>query len=68
MPWAILANIASRTPAPLTTATALWQGDVMATWVVLLRGVNVGGATNKLAMGDLRALIAVAKLIELPSS
>lgn len=28
----------------------------MATWVVLLRGVNVGGA-NKLAMGNLRALI-----------
>jgi uncharacterized protein (DUF1697 family) len=28
----------------------------MATWVVLLRGVNVGGA-NRLAMGDLRELM-----------
>jgi len=28
----------------------------MATWVVLLRGINVGGA-NRLAMSDLRALI-----------
>ncbi|MEO7371649.1 MAG: DUF1697 domain-containing protein [Ilumatobacteraceae bacterium] len=28
----------------------------MATWVVLLRGVNVGGA-NRLAMADLRALV-----------
>jgi uncharacterized protein (DUF1697 family) len=28
----------------------------MATWIVLLRGVNVGGA-NKLAMSDLRALV-----------
>jgi uncharacterized protein (DUF1697 family) len=28
----------------------------MATWIVLLRGVNVGGA-NRLAMADLRALI-----------
>jgi uncharacterized protein (DUF1697 family) len=28
----------------------------MATWVVLLRGVNVGGA-NRLAMADLRALM-----------
>ena len=34
----------------------LWQGDGMATWIVLLRGVNVGGA-NKLAMSDLRALV-----------
>ena len=29
----------------------------MTTWVVLLRGVNVGGA-NKLAMADLRRLVA----------
>ncbi|MEY2554338.1 MAG: hypothetical protein QOC57_2198, partial [Ilumatobacteraceae bacterium] len=28
----------------------------MATWVVLLRGVNVGGA-NRLPMADLRALM-----------
>jgi uncharacterized protein (DUF1697 family) len=28
----------------------------MATWIVLLRGVNVGGA-NRLAMADLRALV-----------
>ena len=28
----------------------------MATWIVLLRGVNVGGA-NRLAMADLRALM-----------
>lgn len=28
----------------------------MATWIVMLRGVNVGGA-NKLAMSDLRALV-----------
>lgn len=28
----------------------------MATWIVLLRGVNVGGA-NKLAMADLKALV-----------
>jgi uncharacterized protein (DUF1697 family) len=33
-----------------------WQGDVMSTWVVLLRGVNVGGA-NRLAMADLRAVV-----------
>ncbi len=29
----------------------------MATWVVLLRGINVGGA-NRLAMADLRAVMA----------
>ena len=28
----------------------------MATWIVLLRGINVGGA-NRLAMADLRALV-----------
>ncbi|MGZ4680257.1 MAG: DUF1697 domain-containing protein, partial [Ilumatobacteraceae bacterium] len=28
----------------------------MATWIVLLRGINVGGA-NRLGMGDLRALV-----------
>ena len=37
-------------------ADELWQGDVMGAWIVLLRGVNVGGA-NKLAMADLRALV-----------
>jgi uncharacterized protein (DUF1697 family) len=35
----------------------MWQGDVMATWVVLLRGINVGGA-NRLAMADLRDVMA----------
>src|SRR6185295_13339493 len=34
----------------------LWQGTEMATWVVLLRGVNVGGA-NRLAMADLRDVV-----------
>src|SRR6476660_9123891 len=34
----------------------LWQGGAMSTWVVLLRGVNVGGA-NRLAMADLRNLV-----------
>ncbi|MGZ7011012.1 MAG: DUF1697 domain-containing protein, partial [Ilumatobacteraceae bacterium] len=28
----------------------------MATWIVLLRGINVGGA-NRLGMADLRALV-----------
>jgi len=48
MPWAILANIAPRTPTPLPTATALWHCDGMATWVALLRGVNLGGANKDL--------------------
>jgi uncharacterized protein (DUF1697 family) len=34
----------------------MWQGSDMATWVVLLRGINVGGA-NRLAMADLRKLM-----------
>lgn len=34
----------------------MWQGSEMATWVVLLRGINVGGA-NRLAMADLRTLM-----------
>lgn len=35
----------------------VWQGQGMATWIVLLRGINVGGA-NRLAMADLRQLVA----------
>jgi uncharacterized protein (DUF1697 family) len=34
----------------------MWHGVEMTTWVVLLRGVNVGGA-NRLAMSDLRNLV-----------
>lgn len=34
----------------------MWQGDGVATWIVLLRGINVGGA-NRLAMADLRKLM-----------
>lgn len=32
------------------------KGDGVATWIVLLRGINVGGA-NRLAMADLRELM-----------
>ena len=39
--------------------TSLWQGDDMATWIALLRGINVGGA-NRLAMADLRDLVTAA--------
>ena len=38
------------------TARRMWHGVPMTTWVVLLRGVNVGGA-NRLAMSDLRDLV-----------
>ena len=43
-----------------TSGSNLWQGEGMTTWVVLLRGVNVGGA-NKLAMADLRRLVACVR-------
>lgn len=49
--------LASDTPAePTPIDGPMWQRGEMATWVVLLRGVNVGGA-NRLAMADLRALM-----------
>jgi len=38
------------------TVRRMWHGVPMTTWVVLLRGVNVGGA-NRLAMSDLRDLV-----------
>ena len=45
------------TAEPQTTCwRQLWQGTEMAVWVVLLRGVNVGGA-NRLAMADLRDVV-----------
>jgi uncharacterized protein (DUF1697 family) len=34
----------------------LWQGMRVTTWIVLLRGINVGG-NNRLAMSDLRELV-----------
>jgi uncharacterized protein (DUF1697 family) len=37
-------------------AERLWKGEGMATWIVLVRGINVGGA-NRLAMADLRQLV-----------
>jgi uncharacterized protein (DUF1697 family) len=59
MPNPILAKIEGRTPTPRAghaPENGVWQGGAMATWIVLLRGVNVGGA-NRLAMGDLRDFI-----------
>jgi uncharacterized protein (DUF1697 family) len=41
---------------PSVTFHHLWQGVEMATWIVLLRGVNVGGK-NKVAMSGLRELV-----------
>jgi uncharacterized protein (DUF1697 family) len=64
MPQAILAKIRRGTPTPLgncktglaESKVPMWQGDGVATWIVLLRGINVGGA-NRLAMADLRELM-----------
>jgi uncharacterized protein (DUF1697 family) len=57
MPHRILANNAPRTqtsPGRCADPRACDKVKVMATWIVLLRGVNVGGA-NRLGMADLRA-------------
>ncbi len=57
MPHAILANYASRTQTSPGIHREMSASCVtvvgMSTWIVLLRGVNVGGA-NRLGMADLR--------------